>query len=69
MLEDYEAAMKQMVSDSQKMKDEDRLQIESLNKNKSAIELELKAVEAAFRELKGKFNDMKIINEGLRKVK
>jgi hypothetical protein len=67
ILSEYEATMTAMISDADAYKQEFQESLRKLQDEKGNMEVELQAVEVAFKDLKSRHDDMLIINEGLKR--
>ena len=60
--------MNAMIVETQKMQQEHKISVQNLANEKQMTEIELGSIEQAFRDMKHKYEDMKIIHEGFRKA-
>lgn len=66
VLNDYEEVIQKMIIETRELKNSKYNEdVQTLNK---ALPAELSAMEAAYKELKIKYDDMKIVTDGIRKV-
>lgn len=68
VLEEYEITMKSMIEETQKVREEHRVSMENIIKEKNLIEIELESLELELKDTKQRYSDMKIICEGFRKA-
>ena len=67
ILSDYESTMTMMIGEAESAKSDNQQIVRRLQDEKSNMEVELQAVEVAFKDLKMRHDDMLVINEGLRR--